>query len=139
MGMPVFAAFLATKGRQLHGLAVNEIGRAMGAAALAKGMDEISDRLAVLGLDEMIEGARELETADALLDARDDAVDAGTELTAAGVAEMAAAAGKGKAARQLAGAGVVMVAQGAEEAGVAEGVAATAVKPRKRTRKSTKK
>ena len=50
MRMPVLAAFLDVKGRQLHGLAVNEISRAMAAAALAEGMEALSDRLAAIGL-----------------------------------------------------------------------------------------
>ena len=45
MGMPVMAEFLGVKGRQLRGLAVNEIGRAMAAAALSEGMESMSDRL----------------------------------------------------------------------------------------------
>ena len=74
MRMPVLASFLDVKGRQLHGLAVNEIGRAMAAAALAEGMDALSGRLAAIGLGEIAEGISEIEAADALLDARDDAV-----------------------------------------------------------------
>jgi hypothetical protein len=126
--MPVFAAFLDAKGRQLHGLAVNEIGRAMAAGALSDGLEDMSERLAALGLDELAEGVESLETADALLDARDDAAASGLEHTADGMAELAVAAGRTQAARQLAGAGVVMVAQGAEEAGAAEGLEAGAAR-----------
>ena len=71
MHMPVLSGFLGVKGRQLRGLAVNEIGSAMAAAALAQGMDAMADRLAALGLGEVAAGLQELETADVLLDARD--------------------------------------------------------------------
>ena len=91
MRMPVLAAFLDAKGRQLRGLAVNEIGRAMAAAALAEGMEALSDRLAAIGLSEIAEGISEIEAADALLDARDEAVASGIETAAAGVAELSAA------------------------------------------------
>ena len=77
MRMPVLSAFLDAKGQQLRGLAVNEIGRAMAAAALAEGMDALSDRLAAIGLSEIAEGISEIEAADELLDARDDAVAVG--------------------------------------------------------------
>ena len=126
MRMPVLAAFLDVKGQQLRGLAVNEIGRAMAAAALAEGMDALSNRLAAIGLSEIAEGISEGEAADALLDARDDAVAAGMQSAAAGVAELSAAQAGARATRQLAGAGMVMATQGAEEIGVAEGLAASA-------------
>ena len=79
MRMPVLSSFLDAKGRQLRGLAVNEIGRAMAAAALSEGMDSLSGRLAAIGLSEIAEGISELEAADALLDARDDAVSSGID------------------------------------------------------------
>ena len=63
----------------------------MAAAALAEGMDSLSGRLAALGLSEIAEGISELEAADALLDARDDAVSEGLEEAATGVAELSAA------------------------------------------------
>ena len=130
MRMPVLSAFLDVKGRQLRGLAVNEIGRAMAAAALAEGMDALSGRLAAIGLSEIAEGISELEAADALLDARDDAVAAGIESAATGVAELSAAQAGARATRQLAGAGMVMATQGAEEVGAAEGLAAGADAPK---------
>ncbi len=77
MDMPVLSGFLGMKGRQLRGLAVNEIGRAMAAAALAQGMDSMAERLAALGLGEVAAGLQELETADVLLDARDAAASSG--------------------------------------------------------------
>ena len=115
MNMPVLSEFLGVKGRQLRGLAVNEIGRAMAAAALAQGMDAMADRLAALGLGEVAAGLQELEAADVLLDARDAAASAGVRTAAEGVAELSAARAEAGATRQLTGAGVVMVAQGAEE------------------------
>ncbi len=57
MRMPVLSEFLGLKGRQLRGLAVNEIGRAMAAAALAEGMNAMADRLAALGLGEVAAGS----------------------------------------------------------------------------------
>ena len=59
MNMPVLSGFLGVKGRQLRGLAVNEIGRAMAAAALAQGMDAMAERLAALGLGEVAAGLQE--------------------------------------------------------------------------------
>ena len=135
MNMPILSAFLGQKGRQLRGLAVNEIGRAMAAAALSEGMEAMSDRLALLGMNEVAEGLRELDTSEALRDARDDAVSAGLETAAAGVAEMSAASAEARATQQLAGAGVVMVAQGSEEIGAAEGLEAAKPKPKRATRK----
>ncbi len=127
MRMPVLAAFLDVKGRQLHGLAVNEISRAMAAAALAEGMQALSDRLAAIGLCEIAEGISEIEAADALLDARDDAVVVRHRVGGGGRGRALGGSRPGaRATRQLAGAGVVMATQGAEEVGVAEGLAAGA-------------
>jgi len=53
-----------------------------------------------------------------------------------GVAELSAARAEADANRQLAGAAVVMVAQGSEEIGAAEGLsAADAARPKRSTRK----
>ena len=100
MRMPVLSSFLTAKGRQLRGLAVNEIGRAMAAAALSEGMDSLSGRLAAIGLSEIAEGISELEAADELLDARDDAVSSGMDAAASGVAELSAAQAGARATRQ---------------------------------------
>ena len=139
MNMPVLSEFLGVKGRQLRGLAVNEIGRAMAAAALAQGMDAMADRLAALGLGEVAAGLQELEASDALLDARDAAASAGVRTAAEGVAELSAAKAEAGATRQLAGAGVVMVAQGAEEVGAAEGLEASEKKAKDGKGRSTRK
>lgn len=132
LGMPVLSEFLRVKGRQLHGLGVNEIGRAMAAAALSQGMDATAAQLTALGLAQIAEGERELDAADDLLDARDAAVSAGIRTAAVGVAELSAAKAEAKATRQLAAAGVVMVAQGAEQAGQAEAAEAIAATPPKK-------
>ena len=108
----------------------------MASAALSEGMDDMSERLAALGVNEFAEGLQELDASEMLLDARDDAVAGGVATAATGIAELSAAQAEAQATRQLAGAGVVMVAQGAEEIGAAEGLtAASSSAPKRSTRK----
>jgi len=125
MRMPVLTAFLRQKSYQLRGLAVNEIGRAMAAAAVAEDLESLRDRLAGLGLAEVGQGMEEFAAADALAEASGEMAVAGVEKAATGVAEVAAARAAGGVARRLAAEGVAEVAVGSAEVGAGVGAEAT--------------
>ena len=139
MSMPVLATFLARKGRQLRGLAINEIGRAMATAAVADGMGDLRDRLASLGLDEVAQGMGEFDASSELSAASGAAAEAGAVQLVTGVTELAAAQSMGGVTRELAAQGVADVAAGSAEVGAGVGAEATLSASKRNSRKTGSK
>lgn len=78
--MPELAAFLRTKGEELHAIAVNGIQRFGATRALSAAMAETSNQIGALGANEMLEGMARQEVADAALAASNDlTAEAGAE------------------------------------------------------------
>ena len=138
IGMPVLTAFLRRKSRQLRGLAVNEIGRAMAAAAVSEGIDDLRDQLAGLGMAEVAEGMTEIVRSGELEEAAGAIAVAGAERAATGRVELELAKEAAETATDFAAAGVSDVAEGSMEVGAARGAEAAVAATKKGTRRRAK-
>jgi hypothetical protein len=120
--MPVLAAFLETKGEQLHEIAVDTIFRYSATRALGDAMAETGRELDAMGEREVAEGADRMAAAEGLAESSEDMAAEGVERAAHGLAEMAAAQGMHEAAEELALEGAAEAAAGAARIGAADAI-----------------
>jgi hypothetical protein len=138
IGMPVLTAFLRRKSGQLRGLAVNEIGRAMAAAAASDELTDLRDQLASLGLAEVAEGMTEIVRGGELEEAAGRIAVAGAERAATGRVELDLAKEAAETATEFERAGVSDVAEGSMEVGAARGAAGAVAATKKGGRRRAK-
>ena len=119
IGMPVLAAFLATRGDQLLGLSVDAILRAGGTRAIARALAETGDRVGTMGDIEAAEGIVRLAAAQGLAERSDDLADSGAALAFEGFQEMVVGEEIRETAVDAAAVGGAQIVQGAEELGSA--------------------
>jgi hypothetical protein len=123
--MPVLAAFLADRGQWWREIAVDTVIRFGAQRALSDALVQTGFDIEELGAGEVDEGLARM-AASALAAARsEELAEAGEEMAARGMVEMAAAEAMAEAGEELAAEGVVQVAGGAAALGAAAALNAT--------------
>ena len=110
LGMPVLADFLEVKGEELQNIAVETLLRFGATRALADNMGKTSSKVGELGAEEVVEGATRLGISDEMAARSDELAKTSADLTAQGLAQMAAASGMRDAAEVLVVAGTASIA-----------------------------